>query len=214
MGLHVQSSRQAVPDKWVFTRTLDLSRSQSKKQYYTLHVCEYEWTLKPCTQMSSIVLHMVRGKRANLIERTVPLCVWYRAGGVGRWGPVLSRHSSTQYRYSMALIPKPCEILLLPRFILESGKVLQSYILQLSFFLIMLSSFNLGHYPPRFGYIHVDILLCERSEWKVVRECYFIGEVWTNVMSLRWHEHFKYYLMSQTTIQRGQIWQSSKRVIS
>lgn len=41
MGLHVQSSRQAVPDKWVFTRTLDLSRSQPKKQSHTLHVCEY-----------------------------------------------------------------------------------------------------------------------------------------------------------------------------
>lgn len=57
----------------------------------------------------------------------------------------LFRHPSTQSRYSMALVPKPLEILLLPRFVLDSGSTLHCYILQSGFFLIITSYFNLEH---------------------------------------------------------------------
>lgn len=71
----------------------------------------------------------------------------------------LFRHPSTQNRYSTAPLPKPHEILLLPRFILDSGRVLQCYILRSTFFLIIPFYFNLERCQPSFDYVLVDIPL-------------------------------------------------------
>lgn len=58
----------------------------------------------------------------------------------------------------MALVPKPHEISLLPRFTLDSGKVLQCYS-TVYIFVIIPFYVNLEHRLPRFDYEHVDILL-------------------------------------------------------
>lgn len=89
--------------------------------------------------MSSIVSHMVPGKRANLMERTAPLCVWNRVrGGKEKREILLSFQTSIntagieQLWFQRPIIYHRCQ------FMLHSGIVLHCYILQSEHYSIFL----------------------------------------------------------------------------
>lgn len=85
--------------------------------------------LKPRTQMSSIVSHMVPGEKANLMEGTVSPCVRNRVRR-GRKEkkkkrnpalPILDIHQHRAGSRERLCFQKPVNVLLLPRFILDRG---------------------------------------------------------------------------------------------